>query len=68
MATFQEILARAQATLLTRLSGGDGTVQVDDLMPHLFYSGYSVGLTTKEIIQILLRPVVNELRPGLARP
>lgn len=67
MTTFHDLLQQTQSTLKTRLTE-DETIHADDLMPHLFYSGYSLGLTTKEIIQALLKPVANELRPGLTRP
>lgn len=66
MTPFHELLTQTQSALTAKLSI-DETVEAGELMPHLFYSGYAVGLTTKEIIQALLKPVVNAIRPGLAR-
>jgi hypothetical protein len=41
---------------------------LDRTLAHdLYQSGYAVGLTSKEITKVLVKAVIAELRPGLAR-
>ena len=66
MANFNDLMALTQEALTTRLVHGDEAGD-SSFVPNLFYAGYAVGLTNKEIVAELLKPVVVELRPGLKR-
>ena len=46
---------------------GDGGREDSLLVALLFQAGCGVGLTDKEIVHALLRPVRAQLRPGLKR-
>lgn len=66
MADFEEWLVKARQALSAQL--GEGIEALDkSLVTRLFYSGYAVGLTNKEIIAALLKPIAAQIRPGLAR-
>ena len=68
MKSFPEQLADAQTALRARLhNGSKGQSQDRKIVLELYQAGYAVGLTSKEITQVLLKAVVPDLRPKLTR-
>lgn len=66
MESFRDLLAAAQEYLKTSMSDGE-RVQAKALASRLYEAGFAVGLTSKEITQVLLKPLATELRPGLPK-
>ena len=66
MTSFHETLALAKRALTTRLMEESYTPP-PGLMANLFAQGHAVGLTDKEIIKALLKPVAGQLRPSARR-
>ncbi len=66
MQSFQDLLTAAQASLRTSITDGN-RAQDNTLAVRLYEVGFAVGLTSKEITQVLMKPFAKELRPGLKK-
>ena len=68
MKSFHEHLAEAQTALRTKVQSGAKTQAQDrKLVVELYQAGYAVGLTAKEITQVLMKPLAPDLRQGLPK-
>lgn len=66
MKSFPEQLTEAQSALRARVqSGSKGHDR--KVVQDLYKAGYEVGLTPKEITQVLMKTIAAEVRPGLAK-